>query len=290
MTGFARSDGRDGACDWIWEVKSVNSRGLDLRCRLPAGLDRLETKAREAMTRRFRRGAVSASLSLSRSDGLRRLGINRDLLAELIALQKNFAGEVDSAAPRLDTLLAVRGVVEPVEEEESEEDVDRRDKALLSTLDDALEGLAEMRAVEGERLEPVLLGHLDRIGEGVAAAGSCAAAGPELLRARIREQVSALLEAEPALPEERLAQEAALIAAKADVREEIDRLSAHVAAVRELVGAGGAVGRRLDFLCQELNREANTLCSKAADVELTRVGLDLKAAIEQLREQVQNIE
>jgi uncharacterized protein (TIGR00255 family) len=186
-------------------------------------------------------------------------------------------------------LLAVRGVVEPLEDD-GEADADAREAAMAKSLEAALDSLAEMRRTEGARLADVLAEHLDEIERLSKAAASCAAAQPDAIRERLKTQLAMLLEASPPLSEERLAQEVALLAGKADVREEIDRLNAHVVAARDLVAGGGAVGRRLDFLCQEFNREANTLCSKAQDVELTRIGLDLKAAIDQLREQVQNVE
>ncbi len=290
MTGFARAEGAEGAYEWAWEVKSVNSRGLDTRFRLPPGHDALDAVIRESVGRRFKRGAVSVSLALTRAEAATALRINRDLLDEITALHKDLAGLVDATPPRLEGLLAVRGVIETIEDEEADEARSRRIEAMTGSLEEALAALADMRAAEGARLADVLTGHLDEIARLAGEADASAALQPEARKARLREQVAALLEAEPALPEDRLAQEAAIIAAKSDVREELDRLEAHIAATRELISGDGAVGRKLDFLCQELNREANTLCSKSSDVELTRIGLGLKAAIEQLREQVQNIE
>jgi uncharacterized protein (TIGR00255 family) len=195
-----------------------------------------------------------------------------------------------AAPPRADGLLALRGVLEGGEESEDEALRERRQRALLANWEKALEALVAMRRAEGARLIPILEARLAEIARLVAAAEQSAAAQPEAIKLRLGEMVAALLDASPALPPERLAQEAALLVAKADIREEIDRLSAHVVAAQELLAGGGAIGRRLDFLCQEFNREANTLCSKSADVALTRIGLDLKAVIEQLREQVQNLE
>jgi len=290
MTGFARAEGALGVASWAWEARSVNAKGLDVRVRLPAGHDRLEPAVREAAGKAFKRGALNLSLTLERAEAGPRYRIDRDFLDELIALHDELRRKVDPAPPRLDALLQVRGVVEPEERAGDEEDRDALDAALVDTLDEALAALAATRAEEGARLEAILAAQLDEMTELADAAAATAAAAPEALRERIAEQVAALMSADRNLPEERIAQEAALLAARADVREELDRLAAHFASAREMLAAGGPVGRRLDFLCQELNREANTLCSKAQDVELTRLGLALKAAIEQFREQVQNVE
>ncbi len=290
MTGFARAEGALGGASWAWEARSVNAKGLDVRVRLPAGHDRLEPAVRDAAGKAFKRGALNLSLTLDRADAQPRYRIDRDFLDELIAMHDELRRQVDQAPPRLDALLQVRGVVEAEERAGDEEDREALDAALIDTLGAALDTLAATRAEEGARLEAVLAAQLDEMTELAAAAAATAAAAPEALRARIAEQVAALMAADRNLPEERIAQEAALLAARADVREELDRLAAHFASAREMLAAGGPVGRRLDFLCQELNREANTLCSKAQDVELTRLGLALKAAIEQFREQVQNVE
>ena len=206
----------------------------------------------------------------------------------MVAVARALAG-AGAAPPRLDSLLAVRGIIEPVEEDEGEAR-ERVEAALKADLTRLIGELVTARLSEGARLVTVLNGHLDEIERLITAASACASTQPDALRERLRNQVAALLDAAPALPEERLAQEAAILIAKADVREEMDRLRAHIQAARDMLAEGGAIGRRFDFLCQEFNREANTLCSKSADVELTRIGLSLKASIEQLREQVQNIE
>lgn len=292
MTGFARAQGQFGAVSWTWELKSVNARGLDVRCRLPAGHEALDGPAREAATSKgLKRGNVSVALTVTRGSEAPAVRVNEQLLLELArrmhTLQHRFP---DFAPPRLDSLFAVKGVVEVVEEEEDDEARDARFSAMLTSLGHAVAGLAEMRLVEGARLAQVLTGHLDEIARLTAAAEGTPSLRPEAARERLQTLVATLLGASPQLSEERLAQEAALLVGKADVREELDRLKAHAGAARDLLAAGGPVGRKLDFLCQELNREANTLCSKSADVELTRLGLDLKAVIEQFREQVQNIE
>jgi uncharacterized protein (TIGR00255 family) len=290
MTGFARSEGHDDGLAWAWEVKSVNGKALDVRFRLPPGFDALEVALRALLAQRLKRGVVSASLAATSGGAAAGVKVNRAALAAILAVAREVAAEVETVPPRLDGLLAIRGVIETADEPENEDERERRHRVLIKAWDDTLARLADFRLAEGGRLEAVLNARLDEITALVAAAEACAAVQPEALRARLREQVEALLQAVPALPEERLAQEAALLIAKADVREELDRLSAHVAAAHALLGEGGAIGRRFDFLCQEFNREANTLCSKSSDLELTRIGLALKAAIEQLREQVQNIE
>jgi uncharacterized protein (TIGR00255 family) len=290
MTGFARVEGRADGFGWVWEVKSVNSKSLDLRVRLPPGFDAIELPLRQILPQHVKRGAVSATLTVDRADGGAGLKLNREALAAVLAIARDVAAEVETAPPRLDGLLAIKGVIESGEEELDEAGRKRRDEALLASWESALALLAQARTTEGRRLEPVLNGRLQEIASLVAEAEASAAAQPEALRARLKQLLKELLEAVPAPSEERLAQEAALIVARADVREELDRLWAHIEAAKGLIHEGGAVGRRFDFLCQEFNREANTLCAKSSDIGLTRIGLALKAAIEQLREQVQNIE
>ncbi len=290
MTGFARRNGDDGAVSWTWEIKSVNGRNLDVRSRLPSGYEELEPMLRAAVQRRCARGNLQVALTVQRAAAQQRLQVNREALQQVIALLRDLEEEIDGAPPRPEGLLALKGVLEMVEEADSEEVLAARYKLMEASLDEALQSLAEMRRGEGERLAQVVgqkLGEIDRLAGAAAAAD---ASQPEALRERLKKQVEELLNASPALPEERLAQEAAVLATKADVREELDRVTAHVEAARELLTSGGPIGRKLDFLCQEFNREANTLCAKSPDVALTRIGLDMKTAIDQLREQVQNIE
>jgi len=291
MTGFARGEGSDTRLHWAWEVKSVNGRNLDVRCRLPPGFEALEPVARTAVAERFKRGNLSVTLTASRGEQAARVRVNREVLDQLLAVMSDLEGKVHSAPPRLDGLFAVRGVVDLVEEDAlDDEQREARLARMAGTLDTALKALEIMRRDEGSRLAALVQEHLATIERLRQKASETAAVQPAALKARLRQQVEALLETSSAFSEERLAQEAALLVTKADVREELDRLAAHGAAARQLMAAGGAVGRKFDFLCQEFNREANTLCSKSADVELTAIGLDLKAAIDQLREQVQNIE
>lgn len=289
MTGFARAQGEAFGISWVWEVKSVNGRTLDLRLRLGPGFDALEPELRAGLAQRFRRGNFSASLAVTRAT-TPALRINREALAQLMALIDELTGEIEAAPPRLDGLLALRGVVETVEDEDEAIVAARCSEVLLSWAG-ALDRLAAARAEEGARIAQLLRGQLDEMGGLAAVAADCAAAQPAAICERLLAVVANLTGPDaPALPEERVAQEVALLAARADIREEIERLRAHIHQAGDLLEEGMAVGRRLDFLCQELNREANTLCSKSADIELTRAGLALKAVIEQFREQVQNIE
>jgi len=290
MTGFARTEGDAEGFAWSWEIKSVNGKSLDLRFRLPVGFDGLELPLRALVGERLKRGSVTINLAVARTGAGAGLQLNRAVLDQVLALARELAREIDASPPRIDGLLALRGVLESGEEMPDRATRQRREALLLTDCRKALEALVEMRGAEGGRIGSVLAERLQEVADLVAAAESCAAAQPDAIRARLRSLVQTLVESVPAIPEERLMQEAALLVARGDIREELDRLAAHIAAARELLHSGGAIGRRLDFLCQELNREANTLCSKSADVELTRIGLDLKAAIEQLREQVQNIE
>lgn len=291
MTGFARVQGHDGAVAWTWELKSVNGRGLDLRCRLAPGWDSIEPAVREAVGKRFKRGSLNVSLAVTHAAEAGAVRVNEAVLAMLVERAEDLARRHPTLAPaRIDGLLALRGVIETAEVQDDEAAREARERAILASFDQAAKALAAMRDAEGGRLAEVLAAQLDRIAALAGRAEHSATMRPEAIRQRLRAQVGALIDAAPSLSDDRLLQEAALLAARGDVREELDRLVAHVTAAREMLDEGGAIGRRLDFLCQEFNREANTLCSKAAEVELTRTGLELKAVIEQFREQVQNIE
>ncbi len=291
MTGYARLSGEENGLGWIWEAKSVNGRGLDVRTRLPPGYDFLDLPVRETVQKRFKRGNLTVNLSLSQKTQAGTLTVNEALLDQLVALTRRWQEKApDLAPPSLDGLLALRGVLETAETAEPAGDDEEFAKTMLTRCDQALAQLEAMRAEEGVKLFGVLTGLLDEISGFVAEAAGLAALSPDVVKEKLRTQVAALIEAGPPVSEERLAQEVALLLGKADVREELDRLTAHIQAARKMLSAAEPVGRKLDFLCQEFNREANTLCSKANDIQLTRIGLGLKAAIEQFREQVQNIE
>ena len=290
MTGFAHVEERDGDYRDVWEIRSVNGRNLDIRCRLPPGLEALDPVVRAAVPRFCRRGSLSVTLAVDRSAVQQAVRINRPVLDQLLALAAELQGRSAADLPRLDGLLAVRGVVEAAEPEHDPARLEARNQRLAQGLDRALEQLRLMRLAEGARLVALLEEQLGEIEGLCRQAAVSAATQPAALMARLKKQLSALLDGTTEIAEERLAQEVALLVVKGDIREELDRLAAHVEAARQLIAEGGAVGRKLDFLCQEFNREANTLCSKATDIELTRCGLALKSAVEQLREQVQNIE
>jgi uncharacterized protein (TIGR00255 family) len=297
MTGFARTEGAvevgETSWSWAWELRSVNAKGLDIRARVPGGFEAVDQAARRRIQATLARGSVTANLTVTREAREADLRINEALLDRILDMQAALEsdGKVYPSPPRLDTLLSVRGVVEQVDAREpTPEERATFEAAVSAGLEDALAALAVDRAGEGARLAEPLGAHLDRIAALVAAATTRAEAQPGALRERLSTQLAELLAASPPVSEERLAQELALLVTKADVREETDRLTAHIAACRELMAGDGSIGRRLDFLCQELNREANTLCSKSVDLELTRVGLELKSVIEQFREQVQNVE
>jgi uncharacterized protein (TIGR00255 family) len=290
MTGFARADGAAGGRRWSWEVKSVNARGLDIRLRLPPGFDALEAEARRRIGAALTRGTCFANLSAARDGETPAIRVNPDALEALAAALEVIGARIPSAPPALDGLLAVKGVLEVAEAEDDEAVRAVQIAAMTATLDEALGGLVAARHGEGAALAAVLGGQLARIDELTQAADGHPARRPEAIRARLAEQVAALLDTAPALDPDRLHQEAVLLAAKADIREEIDRLKMHLAAARALLAEGGAVGRRLDFLAQEFGRESNTLCAKSNDGGLTAIGLELKAVVEQFREQVQNLE
>ena len=290
MTGFARADGALAGVRWAWEIKTVNARGLDVRVRVPPGMDALEAQARADIAARLVRGTCNATLTVTREGALPVVKINEPVLESLVAALGVLKSRVEATPPSLDGLLAVKGVVEVVEPETDEAAKDAERKAMLASLAVALDQLVAARRGEGDALERILRERLDTIEKLTKQIEVHPARTPEAIRARLTEQVQALVGAVPMLDADRLHQEAVLLATKADVREEIDRLYAHVAAARDLLKEGKAVGRRLDFLCQEFGRESNTLASKSNHVSLTATALELKSVIEQFREQVQNVE
>jgi uncharacterized protein (TIGR00255 family) len=290
MTGFARADGVHGEVAWHWEVRSVNGRNLELRLRLPSGFEAIEIRARGLAQEKLARGNCTLSLWVKRETGQAEIRLNETALRQAQAVAERAGGLTGLPSPSLDTLLGMRGVVETVEGEESEEAQAALHHALIASLAQALDQLVSARASEGERLQAVIEKQLRAIGGLVERAAGASARLPEAIAARLAEQITRLTEASANLDADRLHQEALLLAAKADIQEELDRLRAHVAAASELIESGQPVGRKFEFLAQEFNREANTICSKAADVEISRTGLELKTVIDQLREQVQNIE
>ncbi len=286
MTGFARSAGTTGAVQWAWEVRSVNGRGLDVRIRVPAGYDGLGETARTALQKTLSRGQCQLTLTLTKPEQAARVRINETLLASLAQAVARVPVPDGVAPATMDGLLGVRGVIEVEDEAGAETETFARD--LAEGVVRVVADLVEARRAEGRQLAEVVTAQVDRIAALTQAAEDNPARKPEAVRARLAAAIEALGGTD--LDPDRLHQEAMLLAGKADVREELDRLHAHVASARELLAAGGAIGRRLDFLAQEFGREANTLCAKANDISLSRIGLDLKAVVEQFREQVQNIE
>jgi uncharacterized protein (TIGR00255 family) len=290
MTGFARAQGVLGPWSFSWELKSVNSRGLDLRLRTPPALDWIEVGARKAITGRLTRGAVSATLTARRVDEAPPMQVNRAVLDQLLAALDDVPLHANLRPAALDGLLTLPGVIEIVHREEDETQRAALETQILDALEKALDALVATREEEGAALLAVLRERLGRITALTDAADVLPARQPEAIRARLAQQIARLLENVDTLDPNRLHQEAVLLAVKGDIREELDRLRAHVAGAAELLAKGGPVGRRLDFLAQEFGRETNTLCAKSNDPTLTAIGLDLRIEVEQWREQVQNIE
>jgi len=290
MTGFARGQGVAGTYAWSWEIKSVNAKGLDLRFRLPAGWDAVEVPARTRVGEKLSRGTVYANLTVERQGIQPTVKVNEPVLAAVLSALKGLTGKVDAAPPSLDGILSLKGVIEVADEDESEVDHRAAEAAIVAGFDKALAELTSMRRTEGGTLGRLLSTRLDEIAQLTARAEAAPGRKPDAIRTKLAEQVATLLSASERFDAERLHQEAILLAAKADIREELDRLGSHVTQAKKLLADGGAIGRKLDFLAQELHRESNTLTAKANDLELTNIGLELKGVVEQFREQVQNLE
>lgn len=290
MTGFARSHGTSGPYAFEWELKSVNAKGFDFRLRLPPGWDDIEAAARKRATELLSRGTVYANLTVKRTGAASIVRINEDILASILKVASDISARTDAVAPSVDGLLGIKGVIEVVEPENDEAEMQVARGAVAAAFEQALQSLIDMRKREGVALGQILSQRMDEIERLATKAEAAPGRKPEAIRARIAEQVAALLDTSDRFDSDRLNQEAIMIAAKADIREELDRIASHIAQTRELLGKGGAVGRRLDFLAQEFNREVNTTCSKSNDIELTNTGLEMKNVVEQFREQVQNLE
>jgi uncharacterized protein (TIGR00255 family) len=290
MTGFARSSGEHQGLYWQWEIKSVNGKALDVRLRLPQGFEALEMPVRAALASAFRRGNLQVSLSVSGALQRESVRLNQEILDRLVEAGEALRERIGGEPLRADVLLSIRGVVEVASLPEEEAQVERRHAAMLESFGEALRALAVARLDEGARLHAILSQQVARISELSRSARANPARSAEAIRTRLAEQVSRLMETGATLDPDRLHQEAVLAATRADIQEELDRLDSHVEAAHQLLAADEAIGRKFDFLAQEFNREANTLCSKASDRSLSLIGLDLKTVIDQMREQVQNIE
>jgi uncharacterized protein (TIGR00255 family) len=290
MTGFARSHGTSGPYAFEWELKSVNAKGFDFRMRLPPGWDDVELTARKRATELLSRGTVYANLTVKRSSAASTIRVNPDVLNAVVKIAAELAGRIDAVAPSIDGLMAMKGVIEVAEPEADEAEDQAARVAVSAAFEQALASLVEMRKREGATLGDILTQRLNEIETLAAKAEAAPGRKPEAIRARLAEQIATLLDASDRFDSDRLTQEALMIATRADIREELDRIASHVSQARDLIGKGGPVGRRLDFLSQEFNREVNTCCSKSNDLELTNTGLELKYVVEQFREQVQNLE
>jgi uncharacterized protein (TIGR00255 family) len=290
MTGFGRSDGTHGAVSWAWEVRTVNGRGLDVRLRLPPGYETLEPKARDLTTKMLSRGSVNVTLTVTRTDGGTEIRLNERVLAQVLAAIDTVRAKTGAPPPTAEGLLSLRGVLEIAETKDADADVEARAAAMLASYAKALVGVDISREEEGARLARALSAQIDDVERLSAAVAASPSRTPDAIRRRLADNLARILDASSALEPARLHQEAAILATKADVEEELERLRGHVAAARDLLQTDEPVGRRLDFLTQEFNREANTLCSKANAPDVTQKGLELKAIIDQMREQVQNIE
>lgn len=290
MTGFARSHGASGPYVFEWELKSVNAKGFDFRMRLPPGWDDIEPPVRKRAAEVLSRGTIYANLTVKRANAVSAIQINQDVLASVLKVASEIAGKVDAVAPSIDGLLGIKGVIEVVEPEADEAEEKAARTAVESAFGEALKSLIEMRKREGASLAAVLAQRLDELGALAKQAEAAPGRKPDAIKARLAEQIAALLDTSDRFDPDRLHQEAIMMATKADIREELDRIASHIAQSREMLAKGGAVGRRLDFLAQEFNREVNTCCSKSIDLELTNAGLAMKNVVEQFREQVQNLE
>lgn len=290
MTGFARSSGEEGAFRWNWELKSVNNKGLEIRTKLPGFLDGFDIELKKLIGAKLARGSVFLNLSISRTADAEQFVVHEERLQQLTNVAASLSGTPGIESARIDGLMAVKGVVDLVAEEPNEVEVNNLKTSLKSDLSTLLDRMREARASEGARMQSVLTEQLSDLRKLIQAAREAVGDRDAAMRDRFEQQLAKLSKLDKPVPEERLAQEIALMAVKSDIQEEFDRLDSHFEEAEKLLKSGKPVGRRLDFLCQEFNREANTLCSKSSDTHVTRIGVDMKVLIDQFREQVQNIE
>ena len=290
MTGFSRASGASDGLFWQWEIKSVNGKALDVRCRLPTGFEALEPPLRGILNQAFKRGNLQVSLSVSGALTAETVRLNSAVLDQLVAAGELLRNRIGGEPLRADVLLSLRGVLDVTPKPDDDAEIEARNTAMLASLGEAVTSLDAARAEEGARLAAVVASQIRRIRELAAAARANPSRSAEATRSRLKDQVARLMDTGTSFDPDRLHQEAVLLAARADIEEELDRLQSHVEAAEALLASREAVGRKFDFLAQEFNREANTLCSKAADRTMTAIGLDLKTAIDQMREQIQNIE
>ena len=290
MTGFARTQGEFDGTSWVWEMRSVNGKGLDLRIRVPNGFEEIETAARTLLSKHFKRGNIQISLSVTQAASASLPYINHEAVEALIASAKELQQKVGGELPTAAELMSMRGVVELGDKQLNDKSKKDRNTAILNNLETAAQSLLEMRRGEGQAIANVLGEQVTKISELHSAIEANDARTPDAIKAQLKAQVDKLIENNAEFDDQRLYQEAAILAAKADLQEELDRLVVHVKAAQELLSSDGPIGRRLDFLAQEFNRECNTICSKSNSAEVTSIGLDMKLIIDQFREQLQNME
>ena len=290
MTGFARQEGQDGSTSWVWEIRSVNGKGLDLRLRVPSGYEVLEAPAREILGKCFSRGNMQINLQVSEGASEFLPKVNEQAVTSLIEAAKELQAVVGGELPGPAELMAMRGVVELIENQPDSKVITKRNSAILNGLEETAKSLQKTRQQEGMSLSKILSEQINGIKSKCELIESNEARSPEAIRLQLSQQVETLLENSGNFDTQRLHQEAALLAAKADLQEELDRLKVHLESAAELLSSKGPVGRKLDFLAQEFNRECNTICSKSNSAEVTSLGLDMKLIIDQFREQLQNME
>ena len=290
MTGFAQSSGEKDGLHWQWEIKSVNGKALDIRCRLPSGFEALEAVARSTLAQHIKRGNLQVTLTATGAAALEAVVVNEAVLEQVLTIAEKLRDRIGGAPLNAEALMGLRGVLDVVQPTQTEAEIAMRLADVSGSLEKAAVALDAARREEGARLSTVISAQLEKIESLVAAARDCPARSVDAIKARIQEQVARLLDTGAGFDKDRLHQEAILIATRADIQEELDRLFAHLEAARALIASPEPAGRKFDFLAQEFNREANTLCSKALDKTLTAIGLELKTIVDQMRDQVQNIE